>query len=71
MDRRRVLGIVLVIVSAAGFASGTILSQPIYAAGLDWLQLLAWRFAIGAGLAWTWVLVSGSRRAALARLGRR
>jgi drug/metabolite transporter (DMT)-like permease len=71
MDRRRSLGIVLVVVSAAGFASGTILSQPIYAAGLDWLQLLAWRFAIGAGLAWTWLLISGARRAALARLGRR
>ena len=41
MDRRRALGIVLVVVSAAGFASGTILSQPIYDTGLDWLQLLA------------------------------
>jgi drug/metabolite transporter (DMT)-like permease len=71
MDRRRALGIVLVVVSAAGFASGTILSQPIYDTGLDWLQLLAWRFAIGAGLAWAWLLVSGSRRAALVRLGPR
>ena len=46
-------------------ASGTVLSKPIYAAGLDWLQLLAWRFAIGAALAWTWLLVSAARRAAL------
>src|SRR5262245_61664875 len=71
MDRRRALGIVLVVVSAAGFASGTILSQPIYDSGLDWLQLLAWRFAIGAGLAWGWLLASSSRRAALVRLGSR
>ena len=60
--RRRAVGIVLVVVSAAGFASGTVLSKPIYAAGLDWLQLLAWRFAIGAALAWAWLLVSAARR---------
>ena len=49
MDRRRALGIVLVVVSAAGFASGTILSQPIYDTGLDWLQLLA-KPTIGEGV---------------------
>ncbi len=71
MDRRRLLGIALVIVSAAGFGSGTVVSKPIYAAGLTWAQLLAWRFAIGAALAWGWILVSPPRRAALGRLGRR
>jgi len=71
VDRRRALGIALVVVSAAGFGSGTVLSKPIYAAGLDWLQLLSWRFAIGAALAWAWILLSPARRAALSRLGRR
>ncbi|HEX5824502.1 MAG TPA: DMT family transporter [Candidatus Limnocylindrales bacterium] len=71
MDRRRLVGIVLVVVSAAGFGSGTVLSKPIYAAGLDWLQLLAWRFAIGATLAWAWLLLSPVRRSALRRLSRR
>jgi drug/metabolite transporter (DMT)-like permease len=71
MDRRRLLGIVLVVVSAAGFGSGTVLSKPVYAAGLDWLQLLAWRFAIGATLAWAWLLLSPVRRSALRRLSRR
>ena len=71
MDRRRLLGIVLIVVSAAGFGSGTVLSKPIYAAGLDWLQLLAWRFAIGATLAWAWLLLSPARRSALRRLSRR
>src|SRR5436190_12929622 len=71
MDRRRVVGIALVVVSAFGFGSGTVLSKPIYEAGLDWLQLLAWRFAIGAGLAWLWLVVSSDRRAALLRLSRR
>jgi drug/metabolite transporter (DMT)-like permease len=71
VDRRRLIGIVLVVVSAAGFGSGTVLSKPIYASGLDWLQLLAWRFAIGATLAWGWLLLSPARRSALRRLTRR
>jgi drug/metabolite transporter (DMT)-like permease len=71
VDRRRAVGIALIVVSAFGFASGTVLSKPIYAAGLDWLQLLAWRFTIGAALAWAWILVSTERRAAVRRLGRR
>ena len=71
MDRRRALGAALIVVSAAGFGSGTILSKPIYATGLDWLQLLAWRFTIGAALAWAWILMSPVRRASLRRLGRR
>jgi drug/metabolite transporter (DMT)-like permease len=62
------VGTVLVAVSATGFASGTILSKPIYEAGVDWLQLLAWRFAVGALLAWSWVAVSAHRRAAVRRL---
>ncbi|GAC1664305.1 MAG: DMT family transporter [Candidatus Limnocylindrales bacterium] len=71
MDRRRVAGLVLIVISAAGFGSGTVLSKPIYAAGLDWLQLLAWRFTIGTALAWAWIAVSSERRAAARRLGRR
>ena len=65
------MGLALIVVSAAGFGSGTVLSKPIYAAGLDWLQLLAWRFTIGAVLAWAWIAVSPERRSAVRRLGRR
>lgn len=65
------MGLALIVVSAAGFGSGTILSKPIYATGLDWLQLLAWRFTIGGGLAWFWILISPKRRASIRRLGRR
>lgn len=71
MDRRRLLGIILIVASAAGFGSGTVLSKPIYAAGLTWVQLLAWRFSIGAALVWGWLILSPVRRAALRRLGRR
>jgi drug/metabolite transporter (DMT)-like permease len=71
MDQRRLVGIVLVLVSAAGFGLGTILAAPIYDTGVDWLTLLVWRFGIGAALAWAWVLLSPDRRAAVRRLSRR
>ena len=65
MDRRHAVGVLLVVVSACGFGSGALFAKPVYATGLDWLTLLAWRFAIGAALAWSWLLVSATRRAAL------
>ena len=49
MDRRRATGIALVLVSAAAFGSGSLFAQPVYAAGVDWLALSAWRFLFGAG----------------------
>jgi drug/metabolite transporter (DMT)-like permease len=71
MDRRTGIGVGLVVVSAIGYGSGTVLAAPIYATGVDWLTLVAWRFLIGAALGWMWVLVSPARRAGVARLGRR
>ncbi len=71
MDRRTALGVGLVAVSAAGYGSGSVLAGPIYATGVDWLTLVAWRFLIGAALGWIWVLVSASRRADVRRLSRR
>jgi drug/metabolite transporter (DMT)-like permease len=71
MDRRRLIGIALVLVSAAGFGSGTILAAPVYDTGVDWLALLGWRFLIGATLAWAWVAMSAGRRAAVGRLSKR
>ena len=59
------------LVSAAGFGSGSILAAPIYSTGMDWLGLVAWRFLFGALLAWGWVLLSTRRRAALRQLSRR
>jgi drug/metabolite transporter (DMT)-like permease len=71
MDRRTVTGIALIVVSAAGYATGSVLAAPIYATGIDWLTLVEWRFLIGAALGWTWVLVSSDRRASLGRMPRR
>lgn len=71
MDRRTATGIGLVVVSSAGYGSGSVLAAPIYATGVDWLTLVEWRFLIGAALGWLWVLASPERRAALARMPRR
>jgi drug/metabolite transporter (DMT)-like permease len=71
VDRRRLVGIVLVLVSAASFGSGALFAKPVYGAGVGWLTLLAWRFLIGAGLSWAWLLQSADRRAGLRRLSRR
>jgi len=71
VDRRRGLGIALIVASATGFASAAVLAAPVYATGVDWLELVLWRFLIGSLLAWTWVLVSARRRAAVRRLSRR
>ncbi len=71
MDRRHALGVALVLVTGAGFASGSIFATLSYAVGLDWLILLWWRFLIGATLMWIWVLVSARRRALLRAMPRR
>lgn len=71
MDRRRLVGIALILVSAAGFGSGSLFAQPVYAAGVDWLVLSAWRFLFGATLTWGWLLVSSGRRRGLMALDRR
>ena len=59
------------LVSAAAFGSGSLFAQPVYASGVDWLGLSAWRFLFGAGLAWTWVALSPARRRGLRALDRR
>ena len=60
MDRRRALGVALVLVAGASFASGSIFATLAYGTGLDWLTLMWWRFLIGGALAWGWVMLSSS-----------
>ena len=62
MDRRRATGIALVLVSAAAFGSGSLFAQPVYAAGVDWMVLSAWRFLFGAALTWGFLMLSRERR---------
>jgi drug/metabolite transporter (DMT)-like permease len=65
VDRTRVAGIALVVVSAIAFGSGGLFARPVYESGVDWLTLMAWRFAIAGALAW---LVLASRPSALRAL---
>ena len=71
MDRRATVGIGLIVVSAVGYGSGSVLAAPIYATGIDWLTLVGWRFLFGAALGWAWVLASSERRRAARRMPRR
>jgi drug/metabolite transporter (DMT)-like permease len=71
VDRRRATGIVLVVLSAFAFGSGSLFAKPAYDEGLDWHTLSTWRFLFGAGLAWAWLLVQPAGRAAVRGADRR
>ena len=71
VDRTRLTGIALVVISAIAFGSGGFFARPVYAAGVDWLTLMAWRFGIAAALAWLVLLAKPSARRALLALPRR
>jgi drug/metabolite transporter (DMT)-like permease len=70
VDRVRLTGIALVVVSAFAFGSGGLFARPVYATGVDWLTLMAWRFGIAGALAWVVVLARPSSRAGLRGLSR-
>jgi drug/metabolite transporter (DMT)-like permease len=67
----RGLGVVLVVISACGFGSGALFAKPIYAAGVDWMTLLAWRFLFAALLSWGWLLIWPANRRSLRRISLR
>ena len=71
MERRHLVGIVLVIVSACAFGSGGLFAQPVYDTGIGWQTLSAWRFGFGALCAWLWCLAWADRRRGLRLLNRR
>ena len=71
MPRAVAIGIVLTIVSAFSFGSGPLFAKPVYAEGVGWHVLMAWRFLVGASLAWGWVLLNPHLRSAVRRLRRR
>lgn len=70
MPPSRLVGLVLVVISACSFGSGALFAKPVYGAGVDWLTLLAWRFLFGAGLSWALVLATAEGRSAVRRLSR-
>jgi drug/metabolite transporter (DMT)-like permease len=71
MPRSVAVGVLLTLISACAFGSGPLFAKPVYAAGVGWHVLMAWRFGIGAALAWLWVLARPATRANLRRMPRR
>jgi drug/metabolite transporter (DMT)-like permease len=71
VNRSHLAGIALVVASAVAFGSGGLFAKPVYAAGVDWLTLMAWRFAIAGSLAWVVLAARPGARRALAALPRR
>lgn len=71
MPRAALVGVALTIVSACAFGSGALFAKPVYATGVGWHVLMAWRFGIGAVLAWLLVLANPGTRAGLRRMSRR
>jgi len=71
VDRTRAAGIALVVVSAIAFGSGGLFAKPVYETGVDWMTLMAWRFALGGALAWLVLAFRPSARRALRALPRR
>ena len=59
------------LLSACAFGSGPLFAKPVYALGVDWHVLSAWRFLFGAAVAWLWVLAWPGPHAGLRRLSRR
>ena len=71
MPRAVAIGIGLTILSAFSFGSGALFAKPVYALGVGWHVLMAWRFLVGALLGWAWLLLRTKDRASLGRLRRR
>ncbi len=65
------LGIILVLISAAGFGSGALFVQPLYDAEMGPLTVMFWRFGIAALFGWGFLLLSSGRRQSLRSLPRR
>lgn len=68
MPRTVAFGIAITVISAFAFGSGPLFAKPVYAEGVGWHVLMAWRFLVGAALAWLWLLASARGRAAIRSL---
>ena len=71
VPRSIAIGVALTVVSACAFGSGALFAKPVYATGVGWHVLMAWRFGIGAALAWLWVIANPAAREGLRRMPRR
>lgn len=71
MPRTVLVGIALTVVSAFAFGSGALFAKPVYAEGVGWHVLMAWRFLVGAALGWIWLALRSSSRGGLRSMRRR
>ena len=55
MERRRLIGISLGALAGAAYGTGPFFAKSVYAAGLDPLAMLAWRFLFAAIVSWGWL----------------
>ncbi len=69
-NRNQLIGAALVVTAACAFGSGPLFARSVYATGVDWLTLLAWRFMLATGGSWIWLLTRSTNRAALRQLRR-
>ena len=65
------MGVLLVVISAAGYGSGALFVQPLYEAGLEPLPVLFWRFGTAALFSWAFLLMAARARASVRSLARR
>jgi len=65
------VGIMLVLISAAGFGSGALFVQPLYEANMEPLAVMFWRFTLAAAFSWGFLLLSPVRIRSLRSLPRR
>jgi len=72
MDRRRITGIGLGALAGAAYGTGPLFFKAfVFAAGVDWLAMLVWRFAFAAAVSWLWLLAQPRARRELRSLDRR
>lgn len=71
MDRRRTVGIALGALAGAAYGTGPLFAKGVNHAGLDSIDLLAWRFLFAMIVSWAWLLAQPRARAALRDLDRR
>jgi len=66
------VGIGLGALAGAAYGTGPLFFKAyVFPAGVDWIAMLAWRFAFAALVSWVWLLVQPRARAALRGLDRR
>jgi drug/metabolite transporter (DMT)-like permease len=72
VNRSRLIGILLGIVAGASWGTGPLFFKGyVLPAGVGWISMLFWRFAVAALVSWVWPLMQPRARAALLELDRR